>query len=110
MSKHTPGPWTAEICDDGWGAHSVISGAIAYDDKPYICGLSDRTTAFAPDDDEAIANAHLIAAAPCLLEALRALDEAYCRAGSPLTKAERDEDRRRLVAARAAIAKAEGKQ
>ena len=42
-----------------------------------------------------------------LLEALKGLDEAYCRAGSPLTKNERQEDRMRLIKARAAIAKAE---
>lgn len=40
-----------------------------------------------------------------LVECLGALDEAYCRAGSPLTKAERNEDRRRLMAARALLAK-----
>jgi len=43
-----------------------------------------------------------------LLAALKALDEAYCRAGSPLTRDERTEDRKRLIAARKAIATAEG--
>ena len=43
-----------------------------------------------------------------LLEALKGLDEAYCRAGSPLNKDERHEDRMRLISARSAIAKAEG--
>ncbi len=38
-----------------------------------------------------------------LREALRGLDEAYCRAGSPMTKAERHEDRMRLIAAREAL-------
>ncbi len=38
-----------------------------------------------------------------LEDALRGLDEAYCRAGSPLTKAERHEDRMRLIAARASL-------
>lgn len=40
-----------------------------------------------------------------LEDALRGLDEAYCRAGSPLTKAERHQDRMRLIAARAALEK-----
>lgn len=41
-----------------------------------------------------------------MLAALRGLDEAYCRSGNHLTKAERHEDRLRLIAARAAIAAA----
>lgn len=40
-----------------------------------------------------------------LLAALRGLDEAYCRAGALLNREERTEDRKRLIAARAAIAK-----
>jgi len=43
-----------------------------------------------------------------LLAALQGLDEAYCRAAAPLTREERHEDRLRLIAARAAIAKATG--
>jgi hypothetical protein len=42
-----------------------------------------------------------------LLEGLKGLDEAYCRSGAPLTKEDRQEDRMRLIKARAAIAKAE---
>jgi len=48
------------------------------------------------------------AGAPDLLAALQGLDEAYCRAGAPTTQQERHEDRLRLMAARAAIAKATG--
>lgn len=40
-----------------------------------------------------------------LVDVLRGLDDAYCRAGSTLNRDERNEDRRRLIAARAAIAK-----
>ena len=40
-----------------------------------------------------------------LVEALEGLDEAYCRAGSPLNKQERHEDRMRLIVARRVIAK-----
>lgn len=40
-----------------------------------------------------------------LVECLGGLDEAYCRAGPQLTKAERHEDRTRLMAARALLAK-----
>ena len=45
-----------------------------------------------------------------LIEALRGLDEAYCRAGHQLTRIDRAEDRKRLMQARAAIAKATGEQ
>ncbi len=43
-----------------------------------------------------------------LIEALDGLEQAYCRAGSPLSRDERFEDRKRLIAARAAIARARG--
>jgi hypothetical protein len=55
-------------------------------------------------------DAKLIEAAPDLLKALQGLETAYCRAGSPLSKAERHEDRMRLIAARAAITKATGQK
>lgn len=38
-----------------------------------------------------------------VVEALEGLDEAYCRAGLPLTSEERAEDRQRLIAAREAL-------
>lgn len=43
-----------------------------------------------------------------LIEAFDGLEQAYCRAGSPLDSAERTEDRKRLIAARAAIARVKG--
>lgn len=43
-------------------------------------------------------------------EAIRGLDEAYCRAGALLSREERDEDRKRLMAARAALAALESAQ
>lgn len=43
-----------------------------------------------------------------LTETLRGLDEAYCRADQTLTRDERTEDRKRLIAARAALARAKG--
>ena len=45
-----------------------------------------------------------------LLEALKKLDEAYSRAGPGLSRAERAVDRLRVIAARAALAKAEGRE
>lgn len=43
-----------------------------------------------------------------LRAALRGLDEAYCRAGAPLTRDQRTEDRKRLIAAREALAARKG--
>lgn len=45
-----------------------------------------------------------------LAEALRGLDDAYCRAGSPLSREERQEDRKRLIAAREALAAFDAQQ
>lgn len=60
------------------------------------------------NDDLIADNERLTAERDALREALRGLDEAYCRAGTPLSKAERNEDRLRLVAARAALAQGKG--
>jgi hypothetical protein len=45
-----------------------------------------------------------------LVAALAGLDEAYCRAGTPLSRDERTEDRKRLIAARAALALVKGEK
>ena len=86
----TPGPW------------SVFSTYA----QPEVRGEDGSLVAVLPVGD--LKDARLIAAAPDLLAALEGLDEAYCRAGTPLTRNERTEDRKRLIAARAAIAKATG--
>lgn len=72
------------------------------------CDGVTETEAYEPEHCPFCYTPPLEKAAPDLLEALRGLDEAYCRAGSPLSKVERHEDRMRLIAARAAIAKAAG--
>lgn len=101
-SKHTQGPWSFDPEDKSIvGKDEGLS--IATIDNIDVGG--DKGFHFG---DESEANARLIAAAPELLEALRGLDEAYCRAGTHLTREERTEDRKRLIAARAAIAKATG--
>ncbi len=87
---------TAAIRDAGYGAFVEV---VSINGKSVAVALGE-------DQQEALANANKIAAAPDLLEALRGLDEAYCRAGAPLSREERHEDRMRLIAARAAIAKA----
>lgn len=102
MGKHTPGPWHAFM---GTGkARATIQSA-----GGHVASCSMRNASFykAPcDRPEMEANARLIAAAPDLLEALRAIvaDHEFC--GD-------DWGVRRdawIVTARAAIAKAEGQQ
>lgn len=48
------------------------------------------------------------AAVASIIAAMEGLDEAYCRAGPQLTRYERMEDRKRLIAARAALARVKG--
>ena len=68
----TPGEWRAR--NDRHGPY-VVSG-----DGINICEMSESSRAAGPDDDaERIANARLIAAAPEMLEALRAVaEDAQC--------------------------------
>lgn len=100
-AKHTPGPWFTHR--EGFSTVYIearIGGGLIQ--EVAACGPTNQGS------EQQEANARLIAAAPELLEALRGLDEAYCRAGTHLTREERTEDRKRLIAARAAIAKATG--
>ena len=74
MSKHTPGPWTVEnasgvmlwigamrVPDEArYGLHTIITGIDIEDLTPEACAIKE-------------ANAHLIAAAPDLLEACEAV-------------------------------------
>lgn len=100
MSKHTPGPWV----EAGYGDYNDYDGNC----RVILGEGGDIRTAIVLgfDNDRNRANARLIAAAPDLLAALKGLSEAYCRAGSALSRDERHEDRMRLIAARAAIDKA----
>jgi hypothetical protein len=64
-SKHTPGPWRAQLHEDFEGQWGVVS----------TCEIEWLIAEAAPhiDGDPDEANARLIAAAPELLEALQAL-------------------------------------
>lgn len=73
MSKHTPGPWE-------WvGSNLLYGGQRGYDEilaarddgKPY--GMHSALIDHHWNQEQAIANARLIASAPDLLEALKAL-------------------------------------
>ena len=63
MSKHTPAPWIMEFRPGHWERRWEISAS----DGSCICVGDDWETSFRSEGD---ANAHLIAAAPDLLEAL----------------------------------------
>jgi hypothetical protein len=98
MSKHTPGPWK----------YSPQTERVYFTDKksgeePPICEMAVSDIMAIQNEDEVAANAHLIAAAPELLEALKAvrawLNDYNGHMGVPQTK---------MI--RAAIAKAEGEK
>jgi hypothetical protein len=104
MSKHTPGPWAAE--EAGRSGYWISTKGHPF---TIVDSIDDECRHGAINGDNAGANARLIAAAPELLEALKLLDEAFC-ADDYGTKEGRAKGRAALVATRAAIAKAEGKQ
>lgn len=98
--KHTPGPWHTEIFKPGQRMVKSQSGE-------YIC-----TTRFFPEyDDEAHANAYLIAAAPDMMEALKQIEalQSQTRVAFDPSDAESMWDvlNRVFLIARAALEKAE---
>lgn len=117
-SKPTPGPWIVDDAQPGDAFRYVMHGDD--DSFGYICRISTNGNANAESDARLIAEAgtvfhntglspvQLVEMVKELRTAVRGLDEAYCRSGEPLSKAERHEDRLRLIAARAALAKCEG--
>ena len=107
MSGHTPGPWSLphfakpEVgCQCGYVLTEEHFGAIA---TVHCSGEGDI---FANGDNpkfpQAVANARLIAAAPELLKAL-----IQCAAQLEITAGMVHDERQALIAARAAIAKAQ---
>jgi hypothetical protein len=95
MTKHTPGPW--EFDDKHSSGFPLLCLYAADNRNPFHGSRSD---------DEQNANARLIAAAPELLEALRAITDQLERIGDTRY----DKDGQYIDAARAAIAKATGEQ
>jgi len=114
-TTHTPGPWTTRGKIDGSGSAQIR----AEDGKIWIGGAmgshhtpSQRVNHSSfPADTEGEANARLIAAAPELLEALKAIVDMvpiYAKNHPRFNQASRLERKTQIDAARAAIAKAEG--
>jgi hypothetical protein len=107
MTQHTPGPWQFKIDSSGEVPTDreivICFYDRRWDDLPYhgayaICTVHDT----GEDGDGGLANACLIAAAPELLEALRALMPAGWDADDTM------DHMPGIRLARAAIAKAEG--
>lgn len=96
MSKHTPGPWIVRAIDGSIGSIDAADG-IQMVAQAMEIGHQDRTTG----SPERIANARLIAAAPELLAALKAMFNEHGEFEYSVAD---------LIFARDAIAKAEGKQ
>lgn len=94
MSKHTPGPWKATFFEHGaFQIENANTGEIIAE-----CERCDDRR------EEQYANAHVVAAAPDLLEALVKIEE---ETWAPIHDKERFLRMRNI--ARAAIAKAEGR-
>ena len=100
----TPGPWTFH---EPFAGFSKISGP----DCQLIFGIAAGGPDEKQDDETCEANAHLIAAAPDLYEAL---DRLRGYVGSPLCLSdhERERERRQMLVtnAEATLAKARGEQ
>ena len=120
MDKHTPGPWYVDsVFPDKDRGHTfdprVWVGAYSHQDGCKV-RLADIPDCFAQDDEQ-MANARLIAAAPALLAALEALIGSDVVPSTPSDYVRRGYDsfkgwEQRLIAAqnkaRAAICAAKG--
>lgn len=96
-TKHTPGPWSVSKYGDDYNITYNTDGnwlATVYDDDDPFAGRPE-------------ADAHLIAAAPELLEALKAIQLQALQ--SSVNSAANEWGREALDLANAAIAKAEGR-
>lgn len=98
MSQHTPGPWATH------GSGNCPCGMVFGPDGNVLVhhAVTHEWADFIPVEAQQIANARLIAAAPELLEACKALLALYQANGMPNSGGSYE-------MAKAAIAKAEGK-
>lgn len=98
--SHTPGPWWSDGTAIFLGNGSEVW---ARGDPAYMCELSYLDEDPHISEEEQVGNARLIAAAPDLLAAVRAYEEASCGTEHEALAAA-------ILKGRAAIAKAEGKE
>ena len=99
MSKHTPGPWTANKPTQSNGRAEVHAG-------PMLVAQAFNWLLDAEGDEQCWADARLIATAPELLEALKSAERAMSNKRFAAEVLEHDSVVREMI--RAAIARAEG--
>lgn len=104
MSAHTAAPWV--VVENRYGVERKVEYLVQNAKGDDLLSLYPTDGADEPVDFPVKANAHLIAAAPDLLEALRGMAALYDGLDYALVH-QRVMDK--VVAARAAIAKAEGR-
>ena len=115
MSKHTPGPWRVGNSDEVYAGTKIVAGTYSSGDyMPHPEAKIDGQQVGLVEPKESIANVRLIAAAPEMLEALKAAEQILKRSPNLVTN---DRGRFRNVSTisveaevRAAIAKAEGRE
>ena len=98
----TPGPWIVETDVFGKLDISVFAGVVRYDSRIAMIQGRESPDDTSPPRETALANAHLIAAAPDLLAACHKFIQSM-RSG------QREKCDVALVMANAAVAKAEGR-
>ena len=103
MSKHIPGPWEVKERDD----KRIHCFFIEHDGEEIAStSLTYMNTGAVHEEEMEEANAHLMAAAPDMYEALRKLKEAYVAGWN---KSNYDKRYEVLTCVAKALAKAEGK-
>lgn len=120
-SKPTPGPWTVsglggpleqslKIRAPSWGmvAHVGVNPSMPHWDLPQRANAALIAEAGTVHHETGLTPRQLVEQRNALVAALAGLDGAYCRAGTSLSRDERTEDRKRLIAARAALALVKG--
>ncbi len=117
MREHTPGPWGLDRVRHSEDLFTLIGNQIIVDPTGVSIGLACAVERSAPDaTGSGLANARLMAAAPDLLAACKAVESTveyvltkhfpYC---TPPCETCKRRPKCELVALRAAIAKAEGR-
>ena len=107
QAKHTPGPWSVRIDRDKYDSSRDVIRVRAEEDRNHPQGPLTVSRINQYLADESVANARLIAAAPDLLEALRVMLRSFETGEHYETR--NPYCRPYVQAARAAIAKAEGR-